>query len=82
MENNNNQHNLIEEEEEENREQQNNDNNNNNRMGENPQQDLAIVLERLGTLIDNINRNNNRSQRETKLVDIPTFRAGSQDPMT
>ena len=62
--------------EDEGEEQQHNKDNNN-------EQNLTAALERLGTLLQNMNRNNNnRPQRETKLVDIPTFRAGSQDPMT
>jgi hypothetical protein len=54
------------------------DNNNNG----NAEQTLANVMAQMGAILQNMNRDNNRSPRETKLVDIPTFRAGAQDPMT
>ena len=53
-----------------------------NNRERNPEQEMTAVLNRLGDLLRTMNGNNNRQQRETKLVDIPTFRAGAQDPMT
>jgi hypothetical protein len=63
-------------------EQPNDNEEGDNNRERNPEQEMTAVLNRLGDLLRTMNGNNNRPQREIKLVDIPTFRAGVQDPMT
>src|SRR5438477_8743651 len=44
---------------------------------------MAQVMRQLGRLLEIMNQNNNNNNaKETKLVDIPIFREGIQDPMT